>query len=45
MARQSKKNNKSIVGMPCICGKDGNLKVSIRGQNGFVEGIQNKAAE
>ena len=30
MARQSKKNNTDIVGMPCICGKDRNIKVSLK---------------
>ena len=30
MARQSKKNNKDIVGIPCICGKDGNIKVNLK---------------
>ena len=29
MTRQSKKNNKDIVGMPCTSGKDGNIKVSM----------------
>ena len=29
MARQSKKTNKDIVGMLCIRGEDGNIKVSL----------------
>ena len=29
MESQSKKNNKDIVEMPCIRGKDGNIKVSL----------------
>ena len=29
MARKSTKNNKDIVGMPCIHGKDENIKVSL----------------
>ena len=28
MAKQSKKNNKDIIGMPCICDKDENIKLS-----------------
>ena len=29
MVRKSKKNNKDIAEMPCICGKDGNIKMSV----------------
>ena len=29
IARQSKKYNKDIIGMPCIPSKDGNIKVSL----------------
>ena len=29
ITRQSKKNNKNTAGMPCICGKNGNIKVSL----------------
>ena len=30
MVRQSKKNNKNIVGMQYISGKDGNITVSLK---------------
>ena len=26
-AKESKKNNKDIIGMPSLCGKDGNIKL------------------
>ena len=42
MARQGKKNNQDIVGMPCIRCKDGNITVS---QKDKMERVRRKADE
>jgi len=44
MAKQTKEKN-DIIGMPCIWGKDGNLKVTSDEKHQSTEGISGRAVE
>ena len=43
--KQSKKNNKDVVGMPCIHGIDGNIKVSLKDEIKCGSSMKKKAVK